>query len=1150
MSTLAQEAKLLQQLQKYPFVPRLYASTNKLLVPGGSVCPGIVMQILGPNVTQVRKAQPDSRFEASTACHIGLQMLSALEAVHREGFIHRDVKPSNFVVGYEVSVGTPAAAAADSTDSCDSSFRPSQCLFVLDYGLCRQYASRDTAAHKPSSGRTAEFRGTSMYASLNSHSGRELTRRDDLWSLMYVVADLVLGGAPWRKASRVRLECERQKRFFMKTPQRLFAPLAPDVARPLLLWHDHMKALKAESTPDYALITRCLSAAADAAARLEAAGLPTRAGGEAPRPPQHALGADTQEAQTGREDVMRQAASAAAPSFPAALKAGAAVPFLGGQGGGQAEAPLSSGAQPFTPTAPSTSSAVQASFDSASAVPTSVVRAAPADVPVMPPPHIGYVPPGYFDLRRVRFAADEVLHSRGGCWQPKGWTFRRPDGSKTSSTDAAGLCEATPPAVEARGWGCTGMQLGITDSAGCPLALRQLHAAGDGSSAPSTAACTQVAGQLPLSILKYSRAAGALLSLHAGTGVHVNETTGQVAVPLLTSSTQEQLQAPDCPGRGPLPSYVAPSAPAPDSKGNNSTASQSAPTLEQPQQTAEEILHAGACKVAHDALQRLGPPASSTQGGGEEAPRSDEALYVAAVDAVMAAHRSALTLPSVKPAALAAFRALASHAPAVQLYAAWVAKALDESEQDKHLSPLEIGALLRFREMQAALRVLAGKPLDAAAASAEASGPIMQRKESQAGSFGAVGHTPGSTDAQDDSPGVESSDAAAGGEDEGADVTLGEGGVGGGSDTNDSSSEEGSPSERKPKSTTPADAPIQDAVAKAEAAQAIRAALLRSASFLLSRVMYNGQAPEAATVPYVHAAASACGWMDGASPLLKVRMLLRQLHLQSTSSAPDTLAAEAAAAVPHCPAGDVPHSDNVPPMTGKRLHKLPAAIPAPPPSMQHSSFGVAATAAATATLSHATLNAPPRVPPPPHTPPPGFAPGQGAAAPAGGGWRQAAERPRQPAHQQQQPRWQEHPENRSRNSNDRLGSEGGFHSHSHGRGGYRCRGGGGGRSDHQGGRQYDQPRRGYHGHSSGSAQHEHGRERPLFSDSRSSGAYRGGVRGDYGGGRSLDNPGGARRYQSGDVYYPHPGAGDSQSAFPGQPPPSPPPRRHMPDNRR
>ena len=972
MSTLAQEAKLLQALQKYPFVPRLYASTNKLRVPGGTACPGIVMQILGPNVTQVRKAQPGGRFRASTACHVGLQMLSALEAVHREGFVHRDVKPSNFVVGFESVVGTaPGGAAAD------AAFRPSQCLFVLDYGLCRQYASRESAAHKPSSGRTAEFRGTSMYASLNSHAGKELTRRDDLWSLMYVVADLVLGGAPWRKASRVRLECERQKRFFLKTPQRLFAPLAPDVARPLLAWHEHLKALKAESMPDYALIAQCLSAAADAAARLEAASLPTR-----PLAPWHAA-ADAQSLATegdGMESASRTAAATAAPVFASALKSGAMLlPPAPQQDGPQSQDAAAAGAATPASMAPSTPSMVQATFDSASTAPAASTSLS-QDSPGVPPPLVHSLPPGYFDLRRCRFAADEVLFSRGGQWQPRAWHFRRPDGGRPAAGAAAGLCEEAPPTVDARGWGCTGMQLGVVDSAGCPLALQQLHASGD-SSTPVAAARVGVAGQLPLPLRRFGRAAGALLTLHAGVGVRVDDASGLVHVPVsATAVAGDDAMPSDGPGQGPLPSYIAPPLPTTAPSGNSGATVQvgdSGVNQQSPQQSAEEMLHATACAVAHEALQRLrgggtdeagSAPASQEEAG--SAPASQEALYVAAVDAVMAAHRSALTLPTVKPAALAAFRALAAHPPAVQLYTQWVQSAVDSPGGEDVPSPLEVGTLLRFREMQAALRVLSSKPVDATAP-AMPSSSVQGR--SQTGSFGAVGQDAGTA-----------SDAEVA-DDEDADITLDDA-AGGGGDSSDSegSSSGGGGGGGGGSHTAAGDAAkLEDAVLKAEASQVRREALLRAARHLLNRVMYSGKAMEPGTVPYAHAANSACAWMDATSALLKVRMLLRQLHLQNTPSAPDALAAEAAAAVFHAPQSKQPPTGAVPPLTGKRLHLLPPAggeiadrasmAPLKALSKPHGA-GMPARAAA------------PYPPPPPTPPPPSTPPVPPASRAAAGTW--------------------------------------------------------------------------------------------------------------------------------------------------------------------
>jgi hypothetical protein len=59
----------------------------------------------------------------------------------------------------------------------------------------------------------AEFRGTSMYASLRVHQLHDYCPRDDMWSLMYVFCDLVTGGLPWMQhaANRDRAACQQIK---------------------------------------------------------------------------------------------------------------------------------------------------------------------------------------------------------------------------------------------------------------------------------------------------------------------------------------------------------------------------------------------------------------------------------------------------------------------------------------------------------------------------------------------------------------------------------------------------------------------------------------------------------------------------------------------------------------------------------------------------------------------------------------------------------------------------------------------------------------------------------------------------------------------------------------------------------------------------
>lgn len=47
-----------------------------------------------------------------------------------------------------------------------------------------------------------EFRGTTVYASYFAHIGKDQCPRDDIFSILHVFLDMVLGDVPWRAAAR------------------------------------------------------------------------------------------------------------------------------------------------------------------------------------------------------------------------------------------------------------------------------------------------------------------------------------------------------------------------------------------------------------------------------------------------------------------------------------------------------------------------------------------------------------------------------------------------------------------------------------------------------------------------------------------------------------------------------------------------------------------------------------------------------------------------------------------------------------------------------------------------------------------------------------------------------------------------------------
>lgn len=129
------------------------------------------------------------RFSLKTVLQIADQMITRLEYFHSRSYIHRDIKPDNYLMG----VGSH-----------------SNRIYLIDYGLAKRYRDGHTRRHiKYVQGKS--LTGTARYASLNASLGGEQSRRDDLESLGFVFMYFVRGSLPWQglKAANKRQKYEK-----------------------------------------------------------------------------------------------------------------------------------------------------------------------------------------------------------------------------------------------------------------------------------------------------------------------------------------------------------------------------------------------------------------------------------------------------------------------------------------------------------------------------------------------------------------------------------------------------------------------------------------------------------------------------------------------------------------------------------------------------------------------------------------------------------------------------------------------------------------------------------------------------------------------------------------------------------------------------
>jgi len=187
-----------------------------------------VMEYLGPNLEELFEFC-GYHFSLKTILMIAIQVLNRIETFHNSGFIHRDIKPDNFLIGIKNKKSR---------------------IYLIDFGLSKKFVQN----RKHISYNTDKsFTGSYRYSSIRNHKGIEQSRRDDLESIGYMFIYFLTRRLPWQGLKGEDRQTRKKNIFNVKkniSPEELCEKLPHE----FLLYMKYCRVLKFKDKPNYKML--------------------------------------------------------------------------------------------------------------------------------------------------------------------------------------------------------------------------------------------------------------------------------------------------------------------------------------------------------------------------------------------------------------------------------------------------------------------------------------------------------------------------------------------------------------------------------------------------------------------------------------------------------------------------------------------------------------------------------------------------------------------------------------------------------------------------------------------------------------------------------------------------------------------------------